>query len=370
MEPYAERFTPIPQGIYLLNHSVGRPPVDAQERIGEDFFALWRDEADQVWPQWLARVDLFRKAIAGLLNADWEDFCPQVNLSSALTKLLPALPRKPGRNVIVYNEQDFPSIGFVLYQARSLGFELRCIPSSRDALDLQTWSEHLDADCCCVLVTHVHSNTSTRVPVSEICQLARQRDILSVVDIAQSIGVVPIDLGAWNADFVLGSCVKWLCGGPGAGFLWANRDIVHQCHPVDVGWFSHENPFEFDIHNFRYAESVLRFWGGTPSVIPYLVAANSIALIAEIGVETINAHNRGLNQRVLDAIPADASLTPLRADQRGGTLVLNFGERQGAVEQSLGEAGVHFDSRPTGLRMSPHIYNSEKEIDTVIACLG
>jgi selenocysteine lyase/cysteine desulfurase len=215
----------------------------------------------------------------------------------------------------------------------------------------------------------VHSNTSIQVPVEEICRQARQQGIISIVDIAQSVGIVPIDLAAWNADFVLGSCVKWLCGGPGAGFLWASPEIVGHCHPVDVGWFSHENPFEFDIHNFRYAESVLRFWGGTPSVIPYVVAANSIALIADIGIDTICAHNQALNQRVLDAIPAEVSLTPLRADQRGGTLVLNFGERQGEVEQKLAGAGVHFDSRPTGMRMSPHIYNSEAEIDTVIACL-
>jgi kynureninase len=367
---HASKFTPIAQGIYLLSHSVGRPPVDAVARINEDFFALWQEQAEGVWPQWLEKVDGFRKAIAGLLNANREDFCPQVNLSSALTKLLPVLPRQPGRDVIVYNEQDFPSMGFVLYQAQAQGFELRCIPAGRDPLDMQTWAEYLDADCCCVLVTHVHSNTGARVPVAKICQLARKQGIISIVDIAQSVGVVPIDLTAWNADFALGSCVKWLCGGPGAGFLWANPEIISHCHPVDVGWFSHENPFEFDIHNFRYAESVLRFWGGTPSVIPYVVATNSIGLIASIGVDTICAHNQALNQRVLNTIPAGAALTPSTADQRGGTLVLNFGERQTDVVKSLSAAGVHFDARPTGLRMSSHIYNSDSEIDTVIACLG
>jgi kynureninase len=366
---HTEKFTPIPQGIYLLNHSVGRPPVNAHAGVEEGFFAVWREQADGVWPQWLEQIDGFRKAVGGLLNGHWEDFCPQVNLSSTLTKLLPALPRQPARDVIVYNEQDFPSIGFVLAQAQALGFKLRCIPASRDALDLQTWAEHLRADCCAVLVTHVHSNTSIRVPVAEICELARQREIISIVDIAQSVGVVPIDLQAWNADFVLGSCVKWLCGGPGAGFLWANPAIVNSCQPVDVGWFSHENPFEFDIHNFRYAEGVLRFWGGTPSVIPYVVATNSIGLISSIGVETICTYNQAQNQRLLDAIPAGIALTPSTPAQRGGTLVLNFGERQPDVVQRLTEAGVHFDARPTGLRMSPHIYNSEQEMDTVIACL-
>ena len=191
---HAEKFTPIPEGIYLLNHSVGRPPVSAYTSVEQGFFQLWREHADEVWPQWLQQIDGFRKAIGGLLNSEWENFCPQVNLSSALTKLLPALPRQPGRDVIVYNEQDFPSIGFVLSQAQAAGFKLRCIPSASDPLDLQTWSQHLGADCCCVLITHVHSNTSTQVPVAEICKLARQQEIVSIVDIAQSVGVVPIDL--------------------------------------------------------------------------------------------------------------------------------------------------------------------------------
>ena len=366
---YSEKFTPFPDGIYLLNHSVGRPPSNAQQAADLRFFELWREQANGLWPQWLAQIDGFRRAIAGLLHANWEDFCPQVNLSSALSKLLPALPRQPGRDVIVYNEQDFPSIGFVLSRAQRAGYRLRCIPTSSDALDLDSWAQHLDEDCCCVLITHVHSNTSVQVPVAHICQLARDQGIIPIVDIAQSVGVVPIDIAAWDADFVLGSCVKWLCGGPGAGFLWARPEIVAQCEPSDVGWFSHADPFEFDIHNFRYADGVLRFWGGTPSVIPYAIAANSIELNSSIGVDRIRQHNLALNQRVLDAIPAGVGLTPKHAAHRGGTLVLNFGDSQPAVENRLLEASVQFDARPTGIRMSPHIYNTDAEIDTVIACL-
>lgn len=366
---HTEKFAPIPAGIYLLNHSVGRPPLNAQASVAQGFFDVWQQQADAVWPQWLDQIDSFRSAIAGLLNANWQDFCPQVNLSSALSKLLPALPRRSGRDVIVYNEQDFPSIGFVLSQARAEGYKLRCIPADVNALDLHNWSEQLRTDCCCVLVTHVHSNTSAQVPVADICSLARQRDIMSIVDIAQSVGVVPIDLTDWRPDFVLGSCVKWLCGGPGAGFMWVNPELVDRCEPADVGWFSHADPFEFDIHNFRYAQGPLRFWGGTPSVIPYVLAANSIALIASIGVEVIRAHNLALNQKVLDALPASAALTPHNPHQRGGTLVLNFAEHQARVEARLSEAGVHFDSRPTGVRLSPHIYNTEAEINTVIDCV-
>ena len=193
---------------------------------------------------------------------------------------------------------------------------------------------------------------------------------MSVVDVAQSAGIVPIDVGAWDADFVVGSCVKFLCGGPGAGFLWVNDRVLHECQPTDVGWFSHADPFEFDIHEFRYAESALRFWGGTPAVLPYSVAANSLETMLDIGIERIRAHSLELTQTIIDSVPRIVLFTPARPANRGGTVVLDFGERQPAVTGALADAGVHFDVRRTGMRLSPHVYTSKEEIETVISCLA
>jgi len=137
-----------------------------------------------------------------------------------------------------------------------------------------------------------------------------------------------------------------------------------------VGWFSHENPFEFDMHNFRYAPDALRFWGGTPSVAPFVTAANSIRQLHNIGVETIRAHNLALTQKIIDSVDSNALVTPARPEQRGGTLVLHYPKgRQEATCSRLTQAGVGFDVRPTGIRMSPHIYNDTGEIETVIELL-
>lgn len=219
------------------------------------------------------------------------------------------------------------------------------------------------------LVTQVYSNTSQRLPVKEITALAREREILSIVDICQAVGVVPIDLQAWQADFIVGSCVKWLCGGPGAAFLWVDPAVLRSCEPVDVGWFSHENPFEFDIGNFRYADSALRFWGGTPSVAPYVMAANSIEVLCDIGIARIWQHNQALIDSVLDALSPECIVTARETAKRGGTLIVNFGESQPAVEEKLQLAQVRFDARSTGLRLSPHIYNTREQMKTVLKCM-
>ena len=358
------------EGIYLLNHSVGRPPVNARDAWVEGFLAPWENAGENVWPRWLEAIDDFRGALASLLNGQPANFCPQVNLSGALTKVLGSLTPRESRRTILYTEQDFPSIAFVLQQAVKDGYRLKAIPDQLDTLDPSVWSSQMSGEVGMVVVTHVHSNTGQQVPVEDICALARDREILSVVDIAQSVGVVPVDLIAWGADFVIGSCVKWLCGGPGAGFLWVSSDHMTACEPSDVGWFSHENPFEFDMHNFRYAPDALRFWGGTPSVQPFVSATNSIRLLQSIGIENIRSHNLNLVQKIIDAVAAGIVITPLDPGHRGGTVVLKYPEAtQEAVCSRLQQARVGFDVRPTGIRLSPHVYNDASEIQAVTALL-
>lgn len=366
---YREQFA-LGEGIYLLNHSVGRPPVTAEDAARTGFFEPWESGAVEPWDAWFEEVDRFRAATGTLLGSVAENVCPQANLSSALTKIVHALPRRIGRDTIVYTEADFPSMGFVLAMAGRTGFRLRCIPGTADFSSLDCWESTFDDDCCLALITHVHSNTSRQVPVRDICALAREREIMTVVDVAQSAGVVPIDVGDWDADFVVGSCVKFLCGGPGAGFLWVNDRVLGECRPTDVGWFSHADPFEFDIHEFRYADSALRFWGGTPAVLPYTIAANSLETMSGIGIERIRAHSLELTQTIIDNVPRKYLFSPARPASRGGTVVLDFGDRQSAAADALSAAGVYFDVRRTGMRLSPHIYTSKAEIDTVISCLA
>ena len=366
---HREKFA-LGDGIYLLNHSVGRPPRSAESAARSGFFEPWKTGAAEPWEAWFAQVDRFRAAVAALLTGNADNVCPQANLSSALTKIVHALPRRAGRDTIVYTEADFPSMGFVLAMAGREGFRLRCISDTADFGTLDCWESTLDDDCCLVFVTHVHSNTSRQVPVTDICRLAHDRGITSVVDIAQSAGIVPIDVNRWDADFVIGSCVKFLCGGPGAGFLWVNDRVLNECRPTDVGWFSHADPFEFDIHEFRYADSALRFWGGTPAVLPYAVAANSLETLLDIGIERIRAHSLELTQAIIDSVPRKCLYTPARPVSRGGTVVLDFGERQSDAASALSDAGVHFDVRRTGMRLSPHIYTSRDEIEQVVSCLA
>jgi selenocysteine lyase/cysteine desulfurase len=206
----------------------------------------------------------------------------------------------------------------------------------------------------------VHSNTGAVAPVAEIVRLCRAADAISVIDIAQSAGVVPLALDTLDADVVIGSCIKWLCGGPGAAFLWLRPGLAERLTPSAVGWFSHENPFEMDIRSFRYAPGALRFWGGTPSVAPYVCAAASLRVIERIGVRNVFAHNRELVAAFRAALPREWQ-GRIDAGRMGGTICLDVGDQVAPVRERLLAEQARFDVRGTTLRLSFHVFNTVEQ---------
>ena len=159
--------------------------------------------------------------------------------------------------------------------------------------------------------------------------------------------------------------MKWLCGGPGAAYLWINPQQITQCEPKDVGWFSHQNPFEFDITHFQYNAKTLRFWGGTPSILPYVIAADSIEYIAQFGVDKVRAHNLALLTLLQQQLAAFL-VSPNDKDQCSGTAILDFAKHQQNVLAELEAANISVDVRKLGIRISPHIYNTASEIQAFI----
>ncbi len=349
---------------YLLSHSVGLPVRGTRAAIDE-YIGVWEADPADAWPRWLDTIDGFRQELAGLLGGDAASICPQSNVSSGLTKVLDALRPSFGRSVprLLLTEAAFPSLGYVCEHS---GYEVRYIGSDQRTLDPDVWAKHLTSDIDVVLVTHVHSNTGELVPAADIARIARDRGVVSIVDVAQSVGIIPIDVGGWDADVLVGSCVKWLSGGPGAGWIWVDPAMIDRCRPNDVGWFSHEDPFEFDIHRFRYAPDALRFWGGSPTVLPFVVARAAIATIAEIGVDTIRNANLALGDLLIERLDGHV-VSPVAADQRSGTCIVAGDE---ALVDALLREGIEVDHRASGIRISPHVHTARADIERTAALIA
>ena len=354
---------------YLLNHSVGRPLKTSENDFAERFYEPWKKSNDEPWEKWLETINDFTLSLAKIFNAKQSEFCPQVNLSSGLTKILMSLKQvQKKKSVVLVSEIDFPGMGFALKKSLPEDCEIRFIPANEDITNSSIWDAYMTEDIDLVFVSHAYSNTGQLSPISDVISMARSRDIISILDIAQSAGIVPIDLTALKPDFMLGSSVKWLCGGPGAAYLWVNTERLSSCEPKDVGWFSHENPFEFDIHNFRYHDSALKFWGGTPVVAPFIIATNSINYFTKIGIKNIRKHNQALIAKTANEIDLEF-VSPRDEAIRGGTMILDFGSNQQKVLNHLQDNNIGVDHRSHGIRISPHIYNDEQDIDQLISVI-
>ncbi len=364
----------LPNGHYFLSHSVGCQSLGTQAKV-EQYLRQWAELGGDAWPLWLQNIEEFKQALANLIGGNRKDYCPQVNLSSALTKIIGALPDAKERNVILATEQDFPSMGFVLATAKAKGYEVKFLGADeKGRVELSQWQDALSSNGDRVklaFITHVFSETCQLQDVEAICQLAKQQGVMSLVDIAQSMGIVPLSVSDWQADIVIGSCVKWCCGGPGAGFIYLSETMQSQLEPMDLGWFSHQNPFEFDIHHFEYASDASRFMGGTPSVLPFVMATFGIQTIIDIGVENIRRHNQALNSEIMfSALEQGITVSsPTLDSERGGTLVLDFSDRESA-QRAFTQANIKTDLRPRfGFRFSPHIYNDMQDVEALLRVL-
>lgn len=342
---------------YFLSHSVGCLPKQSEAIFQSQFVRPWK--TGETWSEWMGILETFRQGVAGILDVNSQSICPQTNVSSALTKIIHSFSVEEKRNVILCSKQDFPTIGFVLKQAERAGYELRFVDGA--PTDLANWNACLDASVAFVHITHALSNTSHILPVKEICEYSKKIGALTIVDIAQSSGAVKVNPEAWGADFAIGTGVKFLCFGPGACFLYVSQDILPQCEPMDVGWFSHENPFEMEIDNFRYAEDAMRYFGGTPSPAPFAMANAALALWHEIGLDTVQTRIQNHLSVLCDNIDEPIIVSPTGNTPRGGTLVVVPKDRE-ALRTKLKAHHIMHDERREGFRFSIHGYTSDAEV--------
>jgi selenocysteine lyase/cysteine desulfurase len=329
----------------------------------------WREAGGDAWPRWRDGIEQFRRLAARLLGARPAAICPQTNVSGAFAKILHGLPERRGRNRIVLCEEDFPSLGFVVAAAARCGYEAVFLPRGAAAEDPAEWAAAFDGRTQLALITHAFSNRSARLPVDEITARARAHGIVAVVDVTQTAGVVPIDVADWSADFVIGSCVKFLCGGPGAGFLWVADEAMALAEPVDTGWFSHADPFEFDIHGYRPAGDARRYWGGTPSIAPFVQAAAALELLLGLGVARIQAHNQQLIASLHARVPAGVVRSAREPGRRGNVVLLGV-RATAPAHAALRAAGIFADVRDGAIRVSPHLYNDADDLERLVGVLA
>ncbi|WGL59154.1 aminotransferase class V-fold PLP-dependent enzyme [Pigmentibacter sp. JX0631] len=353
-----------PNGLYFLNHSMGCLNKN-QEIAKELYFHSWKNKGGNSWEEWLPYLENFHKILAEITFSKSKNFCYQINNSSALLKIIHAIPKNNKRKKIILSDLEFPSMQFIFNFLPKDFYEFILIKSKNGRIQTEQWLNEIDDKTLFLLVSHVTYGNSFKQPIVDIANKCRKFNVISILDLAQSIGVIPINLENSNFDFAIGSCLKWLCGGTGTGFIWANSSVFGKINSNAFGWFGMENIFAENIDELKKSSNSSQFMDGTPCILPLMLAIESIKLLNNIGFENIYKKNQeyiSYLHSYMQEKPKIKVLSPLQHDERGGTFVFSTKNDEQFLNY-LKQEKVFVDSKPNyGIRFSPHIYNTWDEI--------
>lgn len=366
---YRDRFPILADTTYLVSHSLGAMPRDVHGAL-EEYATTWATRGIRSWAEgWWDMPLAIGDELAPILGAAPRTVAMHQNVSVVQSLVLSCLRPTPQRNRIVYSDLEFPSVMYV-HQAHARGgdFQVRVVESP-DGMTMPTelMLEAIDEHTLLVPISHVLFKSAYLQDAKAIIDRAHDVGALVMLDTYQAAGTVPIDAAGWDVDFVCGGSVKWLCGGPGAGYLYVAPRLHDVLEPQVTGWMAHDAPFAFDPE-LTYAEGIARFLHGSPSVPALYAARSGYRIINEIGTDRIRANSVRMTTRLIDlADAAELQVTSPRDPQlRGGTVTVNVPEGA-AVVAELAKRDVLVDFRPgAGIRISPHFYTRDDELERAI----
>ncbi|HEX6883852.1 MAG TPA: aminotransferase class V-fold PLP-dependent enzyme [Planctomycetota bacterium] len=372
---WRERFPILADTTYLVTHSLGAMPKGVYGKL-EAFADQWATRGVRAWAEgwWDAPVAV-GELVGKLLNAPPGSVVMHQNVSMIQSVIASALDFSGQRNKVVYTEQEFPSVMYVWEAMRRQGARVECVRGeSAQGVSDERLIAAIDEETKIVPISHVCFRTSFLQDAAAVCRRAREVGALVLLDCYQSLGTVPVDVQALGVDMVCGGSVKWLCGGPGAGYLYVRPGLMEELEPRITGWAAHESPFAFETGAQQYAEGPRRLLNGTPAVVALLAATAGYEAVLEVGVETIRRHSIELTEGLRRNLAARGfeSPSPLDPARRGGTLTvgLRADESGPAFVKALAERQILVDFRPgAGLRVSPHFYTLAEELERFVEVL-
>lgn len=366
---WRREFPILEKTVYLISHSLGAMPKSTSERL-QEYADTWANRGVRAWAEgWWDMPVKLGDEVARIIGADPGTVVMHQNVSICQSLILSCFEPTPERNKIVYSELNFPSVMYV-YEAHARDGKLRIHTVKSDdgiTVPLERMLEAIDESTLLVPFSHVLFKSAFLQDAKAIINRAHEVGAMVVLDTYQSAGTIPFSVKELNADFATGGSVKWLCGGPGAGYLYVRPDLHKKLEPKTTGWMAHENPFAF-ASELRYASDVSRFLHGSPAIPALYAAESGYRIINTIGVDKIREKSVRQTEYLIQlAEEAGFQVTsPRESSQRGGTVTLAH-EHAAAMAKELIRREFIIDYRPgAGIRISPHFYTNDNELELIV----
>ncbi len=354
---YRDRFPILASSTYLINHSLGAMPSEAARRL-ERFAHEWATRGARAWGEgWWDSPLRVGDLVGSIIGAPPGSTVMHQNVTVAEAIVLSCFDLEPPRNRIVFEAGLFPSVRYVQQAWSRFGADVVVCD------DAEAVIEAIDERTLLVPISHVLYKTAEIQPIERIVERAHAVGAHVCLDAYQSAGAVPLDVTDLGIAFCVGGSVKWLCGGPGAGWLYVRPDLAEELEPAFAGWQGHARPFAFE-DVMEPAPGAARFLTGTPVVAANYAASAGYEIIREIGVDRIRANSMRQTALLVDLVDeAGFELTsPREPAIRGGSVVFRVPDFQ-SVHAELAARDIICDYRPdAGLRFGPHFFTTDDEI--------
>lgn len=371
---YRDRFPILATSCYLNNNSLGAMPVGVREGLAE-YADLWSRRGVRAWNEdWWNLSTRVADLIAPLLGAPPSSVTMQPNVTMATAVFLSCLEATPERRKIVTTDLQFPSVLYIVDSwCRKNDTVLEILPSGdRFGVDPDRLLSAIDTKTLAVAISHAEFKTAFLNEAPAVAQRCRETGALLLLDVFQSVGVLPLQLQKWGVDVASGGCLKWLCGGPGNAFLYVDPELAPRLCPRLTGWMAHCAPFAFEPPPVRQKAGSERFLTGTPQIAALYAARPGLEILTEVGIDAVRKQSLELTEHLLlDAAARGwATATPANREQRGGTVTIAI--KNGAeITRELSARNIIVDYRPdAGIRIAPHFYNTLEECSHCLDQIG
>ncbi len=373
-------FPSLAHGIFFDHAAVAPIPLRAAEAMGRAaMLAAQGKHADQAWYREALRVRQLGARMVGARGPHEIAFIP--NTSTGLATLALAGFRGRGWHTgdhVVCLANDFPANRLPWLNLRNQGVKVdEVMPDGQGLVGTQAIVNAITNHTRIVAIPHVVYSTGEKLDLAAISQVAHQAGAWLCVDAIQSVGAMPVDVVKDGVDFLVADGHKWMLGPEGAGILYCHEDLAPQLPPPIVGWMNRENPLDFDGAGLRWQPDARRFEPGTWNVIGLHGLAGALDVLLEEGLEQVWRKIDALNLRLRAGLLAKnhTLISPRQESKRSGIVAFqppgapNTPAGLLAIQAQLKAKNIRLAVRAGCLRASPHFYNTDAQVDAVLAAL-
>ena len=368
---YRAEFPIVETSTYLISNSLGAMPRAVYDAL-QEYAETWATRGVRAWEEsWWMLASQVGDEIGALMNAPPGSVSTHQNVTTCQAVVASCFDFTGKRNKIVYDDLNFPSVMYFWEAQRRRGARVHMVKTDGVHVPLEPLLEAIDDQTLLVPVSHVSFRSAYLQDAKAIVEKAQRVGARVLLDVYHSAGTVALDVQELNVDFATGGVLKWLCGGPGVGFLYVRPDLAPKLEPTFTGWHAHENPFGFEVGPVRYTEGPYRFMNGTLHVPALYAARPGLKIIREIGVERIREKSKRQTAKLMAMAEQRGWRvnTPRDPERRGGTVSIDMPNSQ-QVAAELIKRNILVDWRPNaGVRIAPHFYNRDEELGLAITAV-